>query len=241
MIDEQRPDEDRITHIDLLKRIQGMVGRIDGQKAEFVSQVHALRDYLSDIFDDKITENKNNMEKFKKSLDSDLSDFRKDIIKLNQEALAELTSRMEAAIGKIEKKFNILQTDVYSKIDDSVMEFSGSAKEGSINSRKELELVLNNAVSGMAAKVNDMRRYLDKRLSGLEESTLRTAQVEVDKQLKDVVSSAKDAQGALETYRNEANQAFTKYQAESMARMNELMATFRSVKEKFAIISDSLG
>lgn len=240
MIDEQHPDEDSITHIDLLGRILSLVGRIDGQKGEFISRLEAIQSYLGDIFDDKIKENQLNMDKFDKSLDSKFGDFKKDILNSNQTIADKLTARLEETLGTIEKKFVTLQSDVYGKIDSAQASFSKDSKDGLINSKKELEVIMNNAVSGMVAKINEMRRYLDIRLSNLEQSTLRTAQTEVEKELKEITTRAMDAQLTLETYRKEMSQTFQKYQSETISKMGELTSTFKGLKDKFALISQSL-
>lgn len=241
MIDEQNPNEDDITKIDLLKRMDGFRAIVESFRGQVGDQVEGAKQSMPQELEKKMIENQKIMDQFAKDLDSKLKVFRDSFDASAVERLAALDRRLDEVIGRIEQKFINLHNDVYQKIDDSIASFDIETKNGSANSKKELEVVVNNAISSAVGRVTEMRRYLDGRLANLEDQTLRTAETAVEKHLSELVAASKEAANALEDCRHETSDAMTKFQSETMGKITYMNDLFATITSQFSVIAKTLG
>lgn len=234
------PPEDEIRKSDLWDRIGYTRDVIEKLRGELGTQVEAAKEFMIDELTRKIMENQDTMDKFNQELEVKMKEFRVQFYALSEETLAALGRKLDENLGKIEQKFTALQNEVYKKIDDSSLSFSKETKDSLTNAKKELEIVQTNAISGIQAKVTDMRRYVDTRLSGLDEATIKKAEVTVGNILSDLTSKAKEMEIALEACRKETSEAMTRFQSETMSKVSRMNDLFSGVQSKFSLIAESL-
>lgn len=241
MIDEQNPQEDYITKIDLLNRIDSLRPLVEKFQQDSSDQREALKTSLIEALQRKNMENSDQIEQRLRDFDSKATEALGGFIALSKENSDAIDKKLTETIARVEYKLTAMQELIYRKIDDSIKTVLQEGREGSSANKKEVELMTNNSLSGMTGRVNEMRQYLDTRLSGLEEATLRVAQSEVADSLAEITVRSVEMQAALESCRKETIEAMTKFQAETMLKFNQMNTLFIEVKNKFAGIAKTLG